>query len=407
MSKSYNKKIPNLYTDKKDCCGCRACMNVCPMNAISMKMDEYGFNYPEINEKVCIGCNKCVNSCAFQKKEEQNVPIKSYAAVSKQEEVLKKCASGGIFTTLATYVIEKQGGIAYGAAYDESWNVQHIGIETVKDLYKLQGSKYVQSDTNVSYQDVKKELEKGRVVLYSGTPCQIAGLYGYLGKKYSNLITVDLVCHGVPSTKMFKEYIALLENKYKGRVVNFNFRDKTKGWAKNASCIIDTGEETKKIDLWQSESSYLYYFSESYLFRDSCYNCKYTSKNRPADITIGDFWGIENVHPEILRKRGWDEKKGISLIIVNTLIGECALNEITDLLMLEESSFENMAKYNHQLKEPSKAQPNNVVIELYKKEGWESVDNRFNKVIGLRKYSSRIKSLLPSGIKNLLKRLKG
>ena len=399
-------KTPLLYSEKKDCCGCRACMNACPMSAITMEMDEYGFYYPIINEETCIGCNKCVKTCSFQTKEETNEPIDSYAAVCKQDEVLKKSASGGVFATLANYIISEKKGLVCGAAYDEEWNVNHILIDNLENLSKLQGSKYVQSNTNTTYKDVKTALDEGRVVLYSGTPCQIAGLNGYLGKQYENLWTVDLVCHGVPSGKMLKDYVEVLQKQNNGKVVDFNFRDKTKGWGINGSCVIQKGSEKKKKDLWQSASSYLYYFSNAYIYRDSCYSCKYASKNRPADLTIGDFWGIERVHPELLKKREWDEKKGISLIVANTEKGKDLIADVSDKFVLEKSTFENVALYNHQLREPSSKKLDNVIMDLYEKEGWESVDERFHKVMGFRKHTSKIKSLIPNKLKTMLKKLK-
>ena len=228
--------IPNLFENKKDCCACGACLNICPKEAISLKQDEYGFLYPEIDEYLCIRCELCKKVCAFQNVEEDNVPISTFAAISKNRNQAKNSASGGIFAAIAQYVINNNG-IVYGAAFDDSWNVKHIGIEHIEDLIKLQGSKYTQSNTDTTFIEVKKMLALGKQVLYSGTPCQIAGLKKYLGKDYTNLITIDIICHGVPSNKMFKDYLSYLEAKNNAKIQNFKFRDKKTGWGINGSVV--------------------------------------------------------------------------------------------------------------------------------------------------------------------------
>nr|MCR4903058.1 Coenzyme F420 hydrogenase/dehydrogenase, beta subunit C-terminal domain [Butyrivibrio sp.] len=196
---------PVLFENKKDCCACGACLNICPKQAISMHEDEYGFIYPVVDEKLCIGCGACKKDCSYQNKDETNVPLECYAAVSKNKDQAKRSASAGIFSALATKTL-LNGGVVYGAAFDKAWNVNHISIGSADELYKLQGSKYTQSNTGKTFSEVKKALIEGKNVLYSGTPCQIAGLKGFLGKDYNNLLTVDIVCHGVPNNKMFKEY---------------------------------------------------------------------------------------------------------------------------------------------------------------------------------------------------------
>lgn len=221
-----------LFDDKKNCCACGACMNVCPKDAIRMEEDEYGFLYPQIDETKCVQCGACKKVCAYQNEQVKNAPIKCYAAVNKNKSELMKSASGGIFAAMATSVL-KEGGVVFGAALDfEDGHAHphHVAVRELSQLYRLQGSKYVQSAIENTYMEAKKELDSGKKVLFSGTPCQIAGLYGYLRKEYENLCTVDVICHGVPSARMFDDF---LQNETKKRnaksVKNYIFRDKKKG----------------------------------------------------------------------------------------------------------------------------------------------------------------------------------
>lgn len=390
-----------LFDKKEKCCGCGACMNVCPQKAISMQEDEFGFIYPQIDTNVCIKCGACKLVCNFQYKTEENAPIQTFAACAKSEVILKKAASGGAFSVLAISILSK-GGVVFGAAFDETWRVCHIGIESVEELYRLQGSKYVQSNVDTTYQQVKRLLKEGRTVLYSGTPCQIAGLYGYLGKNDKNLLTVDLICHGVPNQRMFLDYLSTF-----GTVRTFSFREKSAGWGKNGSVNTFTNGKIVKKRLWESAQPYLYYFGNGLIQRESCYQCKYTCQHRSADITVGDYWGIEKQHPDYLGKNGFDTKKGISVIIANTEKGAEAIRGCTQYIDLKESAFEKAAAGNAQLIRPTvKKAQRQELLDLYSKQGWIAVAKRFDSNIGLRRYSSIVKNLLPTKVKDLLKRIK-
>lgn len=307
------KEIPLLFEEKEDCCGCGACLNICPKHAITMQEGECGFIYPVIDADKYVRCGKCKTVCAFQNSGVKNSPIECYAAVSKNVEQSKNSASAGIFAAIATKIIE-DGGIVYGAAFDEDWKVHHISAETLDQLCALQGSKYAHSDIERIYSDVKEQLTIGRQVLFSGAPCQVSGLQGYLGGEYENFLTIDIVCHGVPSNRMFQDYLKTLENRHGGKVTSFTFRDKSIGWGINGSAVI----KGKKRKIWQSASSYLYYFTRGWIYRENCYICPYACEHRPADITLGDYWGIEKEHPELLGKSRWDESKGVSCLIVNS-----------------------------------------------------------------------------------------
>ena len=394
--------LPVLFENKTECCGCGACRNICPKGAIRMVEDSCGYIYPEITPELCIECGRCKQVCAFQNKKETQTPKKVYAAVAKNQDLQRTSASGGIFAVLAQAVLEK-GGVVCGAAFTEGWKVEHILIERVKDLYKLQGSKYTHSHTEMSYQKTKAFLKEGRPVLYSGTPCQIAGLYAYLNKEYENLMTVDIICHGVPSNRMFIDYVNMLEKKEKSRMTAFSFRDKRMGWGINGSAAFENGRIRK---IWQSSSSYFYYFVKGMLYRENCYQCPYASKHRPADITLGDYWGIEKAHPDYLGKGGFDESKGISVAIANNEKGAALLKEYGEGIECKDSEFEAAARHNGQLNHPCDKGNRDDIVMLYRDKGWGAVESRFNSKIGWRRYTSQIKALLPASIKRILKGLK-
>lgn len=395
---------PILFDEKKQCCGCGACLNICPKQAIGMKEDEHGFLYPYINAELCIGCNRCKDVCAFQKIKVSNYPLAAYAAVSKNKRASMDSASGGIFAAMAHKTLN-ESGVVFGAAFTENWNVQHIMIDDLEHLRKLQGSKYTQSNIEKTYIEAKNALLAQKNVLYSGTPCQIAGLYGFLGKDYENLLTVDIVCHGVPNNKMFREYISSLESREKGTVTDFKFRDKSIGWGINGTAVINNGGKTKTKIIWQSKEPFLYYFSKGWIYRDSCYSCKYACSHRPADITIGDYWGIEKAHPEYLKKNGWDESKGISLMVINTDKGKRYINTVSEYIELKKSTFEDISAGNAQLVRPSLPGKRDELLRDYLQGGWQALESRYNKVPVWKKYTSIAKSLIPKKLKRKLKQL--
>ena len=389
-----DRDIPILYNEKKDCCACGACLNICPKQAISMVEDTCGFCYPQIDGKLCVRCGRCKQVCSFQNSKVENSPLKVFAGVAKDENIRKASASGGIFAAIAKKSLQ-EGFVVYGAALQPDFSVKHIGIKVVDELLNLQGSKYAHSDIGRTYSEVEEYLKLGKKVLFSGTPCQIDGLYGYLGKDNEYLVTVDIICHGVPSNKMFKDYIKSLGQ----NVSNFVFRDKSIGWGINGSTYVNG----KKKCIWQSSSSYLYYFTKGWIYRENCYQCKYTCKHRPADITLGDYWGIEKQHPEYLGKDGWDETKGISVIIANTLKGKTVLNEMRCVLDIKESTFEKAAEVNHQLRFPSNPGKREDILRLYNNVGWSGIEKRFRDNIGWRYYGSLIKRFFPNSLKRFIK----
>lgn len=400
-----------LYKNKADCCGCGACFNICPKNAIAMCKDDCGFVYPEINDSLCIGCKKCINVCNYQHDSGLLQPVAEYASAIKDYEVLLKSASGGIFSAAAKKVLDI-GGCVFGAAFvkrENSLIPKHIKIETESELSKIQGSKYVQSDTGTTYKEAETELKKGKTVLYSGTPCQIDGLKGFLGRDYDNLFTIDIICHGVPNADFFNDYVKELMNKYGGEIMDFKFRDKTKGWGLNAKVIYtDTSKKEHYKLIPSGASSYFDMFLKSDIYRENCYSCKYARTDRAGDITIGDFWGFQKQHPQLLESAGgnYSDISGISCVLVNTEKGRRLVELLKESVFLDKSSFDKISEGNSQLKHPSvKSAERDTILTLYKDKGYPAVEKYFRHRNGLRTQYYYIKNALPRNLKNTIKKI--
>lgn len=399
-----NKEV-QLFSLKKECCGCGACTNICPRQAIHMEEDKEGFVYPVIDEAKCVQCGLCKTVCNYQNEHELHKPQSVYVMVNKDQNQVKKSASGGAFAALATSVLVN-GGVVYGAAYErfeDDLKVVQTRITELSELHRLQGSKYVQSMTNFAYQDVKKDLLKNRVVLFSGTPCQVDGLKGYLKKDYENLITVDIVCHGVPNQKFFNGYIHLLEKKCGGKIESFNFRDKEKGWG---DFYIQYGFKkngrSKQKRIHCRVSSYYELFLTPVVYRENCYSCKYAGEKRTSDITIGDYWGIEHVHKELFFEKKWRNRRytGISCVLANSLKGIELIKRLNDMVELVESSYDKAAALNGQLKEPSKQpEQREEILKLFSESGYEAVESKFKRELGNKVYLDKLKCMIPMGLK--------
>ena len=300
-----------------NCTGCAACFSICGSNAITMQENKEGFKYPKVAGDKCTDCNMCVKVCpALHINYAEKNEIQECYAVKGSDEIRYKSSSGGFFTYAAEYILE-QGGYAAGAAFDENLYLSHIIADNKKDLEKLKKSKYIQSDINNIFKDIKKLLKNDKYVLFSGTPCQVAGLKAYLKKDYNNLITLDLVCHGVPPQKLFHKYLE--ENFPNEKVISYDFRDKSKGWETLVEYIKTENNNFKK-DL--DKTVYGKAFLQNISLRECCGKCDYTNLNRSGDITIGDFWGINSYNKNI------NDNKGISLILVNSIKGKKFFNSI-------------------------------------------------------------------------------
>ncbi len=321
--------------EKANCCGCGTCVRICPRHCVKLVSDSEGFLYPTVCETSCVRCGKCLKVCPMRLSAKSVSPAGVYAAVNKDESVRMRSSSGGVFSLLAEYVIAR-GGVVFGAAFDGDMKVVHTHAETLDGIVLFRGSKYVQSDMGSAFMDAERFLRSGREVLFSGTPCQIAGLKSFLGKDCPNLLTIDFVCHGVPSPGIFKEYLA----SQPAPVTGVNFRDKRTGW-KNYSVTVTTssGEESQHFD----DDEYMCAFLGNLSLRPSCYRCRFRSGRSASDITLGDFWGIDKLRPEL------DDDKGVSLVIAN--------NEEADHLLkalgcsLAEMSLEDAARHNPSVSE--------------------------------------------------------
>lgn len=400
--------MEKVYEKEKNCCGCGACAKACPREAIEMLPNEKGFIFPKIDSSKCINCGLCKRICNFNNIVKSRNDYESYAVVSKDDNILLKSASGGAFSSLAKHFIEL-GGIVYGSSLEYEENkivVKHIGIENIEDLKKIQGSKYVQSNAYDIFKEIKEKLDNNREVLFSGTPCQVNGLKQYLKKEYENLFTVDLICHGVPNLQILNDYIKTIEKKKKIKVVNISFRDKSNGWGMNGSYeyFNKHGKKIKNV-LYKDESSYYYYFLKGLFYRESCYHCPFASDKRAGDITIGDYWGIEKEHPELLKRI--NKYKGISCLILNNEKGKKIIKKFGKYLELYESTFKQIQQNNGQLNNHvNKPAEYEKIMEKYVTNGYVALEKEYEKKLGYRLYVNKIISRIKIFIKRIIFKLK-
>lgn len=329
-------------TDKHDCCGCSACESICPKHCISMSEDEEGFLYPKVNLDACIDCKLCEKVCPIHHVLKGQEIVSTYTVCSKDKENLEESASGGSFIPLAEYVIDK-GGVVFGAAFDNNMRLKHQYAESKDGIRKFRGSKYVQSDVDDAFSKVKSFLKAGRTVLFSGTPCQVQGLYNFLRKtNIENLITLDFVCHGVPSPKVFRKYVEYTENKYGAQVKDYKFRTKKcgyNGYIFNYSYnYLSNGEI-----IWADcEDKYAQFMTKSFFAeissRPSCSKCAFKSKNHISDFTVFDCWHWKQLSKHI------DGAMGATTMVVNTPKGKVIFDEIKDKFVYETSDIETAIK---------------------------------------------------------------
>ena len=316
---------------KSECCGCSACEQICPVGCIKMQEDEEGFLYPKIDETKCIHCKKCEKVCPIRYPNKKNKETKTYVAYAKDEEIRKKSSSGGIFSLLAKSVL-LQNGVVFGAAFDAQFQVHHIGVTKIEELEKLRGSKYLQSRVEHTFCEAENYLKEGKLVLYSGTACQIEGLQKYLGKSYENLLTMDVLCHGVPSPKIWKLYLKQLKTKYDSKIEKVHFRNKKDGWKKYL--ILIRFENAKKHLIYFKKDKFMKMFLSNINLRPSCHNCQFKAIPRSSDITLGDCWGIEDYMPEM------DDDGGTSVILVHTVKGEEQLKKMKESMVYREAELD-------------------------------------------------------------------
>lgn len=339
--------------DNSKCCGCHACMNICPKKAIKMVEDNKGFKYPVIDQKKCINCEMCKKVCpVLNGKIEEEKKIKAYACYNKNNIERLNSSSGGIFILLAKEII-KRNGIVFGASFDNNFNVVHTYAEKEDELTKFMGSKYTQSIIGNNYKKVKEFLEEDRYVLFSGTPCQIEGLKNFLKKDYDKLFTQDIVCHGVPSPNVWQKYLKYMKNKNNETIKSVNFRNKDHGWSKYQTKILF---DTKIYNEEHPNNLYMKAFLNNLCLRDSCYNCSFKKKYRESDITLADYWGIDNLHPDI------NDDKGVSLVVVNTKKGSDLFNLIISKITYKDTDLDEAIKYNPSMINSSSHNKNEILF---------------------------------------------
>ena len=318
----------SICFDEKLCSGCSACVVSCPKECISMQENKEGFMYPEIDYLRCVNCEICKNICPINHNPKTNsIKTIAYAAYSTDEKIRLSSSSGGIFSLLADVVLSNDG-VVFGAAFDEKFNVNHIRIESKAELDRLRGSKYVQSNLGDIFKEVKTDLDNGRYVLFSGVICQIAGLKTYLKKDYSSLLTIDVLCHGVPSLKLWRKYLAEQEKKYGSHIQKVDFRNKNNGWKMFNTFLKFSNNSVYECTF--SKDPYMKLFLRNCSLRPSCYDCQFNSLDRPSDISLGDCWGIDKRIPDMF------DDKGASVILINTKNGKESINKIKSKMVFKE-----------------------------------------------------------------------
>lgn len=358
--------------DKADCCGCTACASICPKDAITMEPDTLGFKYPKVDLSKCIDCGLCEKVCAFNDNYDKSRNLKEpeiYAARHKDIHEIETSRSGAAFIAISDYILENVG-IVYGVGYKDHFRVAHKRATTKEERNEFKGSKYVQSDLDGIFRQVKEDLKQGNTVLFSGTPCQTAGLNSYIGKKFrENLVLVDIVCHGVPSPYIWQDYLTYLENKYKSKIIKVNFRDKSRiGWSGHIESFVFANKNKVELDVFK------YLFGKNIMLRSSCGSCVFTNFNRPSDITIGDYWGWEKISKDFN-----DDNKGCSLLFINTIKGQILLNKISNNLFLLKSDKEKSVQPN--LESPSVLDKKNTDFKIdFQRRGFKYVAKKYGNI---------------------------
>lgn len=372
-----------------DCCGCTACANICHHAAIAMMPDSLGFLYPQIDVSKCIDCGLCNQVCQFNETYDHTLNFavpRAYAARHKDIDEIMKSRSGAVFVAISDYILN-QGGIVYGAGYKDHFRVVHKRATTKEERDEFRGSKYVQSELTDTFVQVKKDLKEGRLVLFTGTPCQTSGLSAFVGRKNrENLILADLVCHGVPSPYIWRDYVRYLEKKEGDVIVKVDFRNKEKfGWHSHKE-LYSFSKGKEKVC-----SSYTYLFYKHIMFRRSCSKCHFTNLMRPSDITLADFWGWEEKVPLLN-----EDDKGVSLVLINTEVGYALWMSVQDEVISFPIEIKDCMQPNLYI--PSKEHPSRMDFEnLYTSKGLKAVMNCYGDTgwkYKKREHMKRVKSII-------------
>lgn len=379
------------------CCGCELCSIMCPKQAIEFEKNLYGDLKPKILADKCVDCKLCEKVCPHLQIISSRKKYECFCAWGKDTELIKKSSSGGVFVEIAKKVLEENGFVC-GSIIENDNNkfiCKHILTSNVLDLKRMQGSKYVQSDIKEVLPKIKEALDFGGKVLFSGTPCQIVALKKFLKKDYSNLLTIDLVCHGTPNINIFNDYIKNIEHKKKCIVLDVVFRKASRN--QNTSGFLTCKKSNGKIKILpfnETESSYYYMFEKGYMYNSACYSCIYASDKRPGDITIGDYWGVREDFSEI------DFNHKYSCLIVNSDKGRDIVKSYCSNINLLPSSFEKIKKHNNQLNHHTIEPKDNFYIKKeYNSKGYSIVEKTYKKKVNykslmIKKIKRKIKEII-------------
>lgn len=323
--------------EKESCTGCYACTDICPRDAVGMEMDEEGFYQPHIDKEKCVNCRLCEKVCPVlgQDSESYHMPFKAYAAWINDREILERSSSGGAFSALAERILQQEGTV-YGAAFQEGFRVKHIRASNRKELEALRKAKYLQSDMKGIYRLLKEDVLSGRKVLFSGTPCQVEAAERFLGGKYSNLILVEFICHGVPSEDIFRRSLRNLGKRFGSPVKEYEFHSKRRSWRSNTVSI--KLEDGRKKELTSFENPFMLGFFHKLILRKSCYECKFKKAGRVSDIVLADFWEIKKIAPR------FDNYHGVSMVVTMSDAGQALVMSAKDSLDLHEVDCEKVIK---------------------------------------------------------------
>ncbi|MDD6264988.1 MAG: Coenzyme F420 hydrogenase/dehydrogenase, beta subunit C-terminal domain [Clostridia bacterium] len=355
--------------DKSKCTGCTACKSACPKACITMVEDSEGFLYPEVNEKLCVGCEICKKICPIIHNNPKNIVEKAYSAKSYDKEIQSISSSGGVFYSIATEFIENSS--IFAAAFDDDFVLRHSEISNRDELIKYVGSKYLQSDLGNTFFAVEKRLKEEKFVIFIGTPCQVAGLKNFLKKDYSNLLTVDFICHGVPSPLVFKKYLCYISKDGIHNIQSVSFRDKTHGWEDFSFRVNYLNGDSTIIG--KNHDLYLKAFFDNVFLRPSCYNCRFKSLNKYSDLTLADFWGVKKKNHSL-----YDEN-GVSVVLVNSKAGESIFELCSKNMNCSEISIEDVKSTNSALLSSAK---NSITRKMFfKKMNKTSIDKNLSECL--------------------------
>lgn len=346
--------------NKALCNGCRNCEKVCPKNCIKLIEDMEGFIYPIVDETMCINCNLCEKVCVYSDEIRHKIFKEEYYLTwTKNEKIRKKSSSGGIIWEISNYIIQNNGCV-FGVKFDKYFNVVFDIAYTVEDLNTFHGSKYMSSDVGNIFLKIKDILNNDKLVFFVGLPCQVGALKKYLGRDFDNLITADLICHGVVSNKFFKDYLKYLSNKLKSSIIHFSFRGKNKRAYSPMGLVIETKEKTIRCN--SSLSKYFEGFISDKMYRESCYNCQYRYPYRDSDFSIGDFWGAEEYYSDVR------PEDGVSLMIINNNKAKDIFDEIKSFIVYKKSDYSKATRQNNAfVKNPDRPSIRDYIYkEIYK-----------------------------------------